>query len=222
MKSGGYFSTKLSEDVSAFPAQMNADDAKLWGIATHACFEHGLAQNPWLDKHLPSDSHLEEVVRQAIRGKQGKINPAAVVASFLELCQKATVRRTLSQSFYSLQTEQTIKVEHERRFAVRLGDQGKLLRGFIDRLVMIEASGKVVSMDIIDYKTDRVGGGRSTKDLAEERGYFDQLAAYRRGMSQLFGIEEQRITARLLFVECDEVVELEHSTIPSGNTTLSL
>ena len=185
----------------------NRDDAMLWGTAMHACFEHGLRENPWLDQAVPDAESLAGIVRRAVLGQKGHVEPNQVVTAFLEACSRPTIRKTLSRSSYDAGLD--IRVEHERRFAVRL-EEGKILRGSVDRLVMLSENGHVTGLDVIDYKTDMPEDGANVEEFLAERReiYAPQLAAYRRGMSRLFGLDESRIMTKLLFVSLDRPVEL--------------
>jgi ATP-dependent exoDNAse (exonuclease V) beta subunit len=186
-------------------SKRNPEDARLWGIAIHACFENGLRKNPWLDQGKPDAVFLSQIVKSAIMGKKGNIDPQAVVKDFLESCDKPNIRNALSLSNYALKN-QTVSVEHERRFAVRLDDQ-HLLHGSIDRLVVFRENEKIVGLEIIDYKTDHYD---KTGDLAEfiaerQKMYTPQLEAYRDGMSRLYRLDSSAISAKLIFIDLDFV-----------------
>ncbi|MDR0703828.1 MAG: UvrD-helicase domain-containing protein [Planctomycetaceae bacterium] len=189
-------------------SKRNPEDARLWGIAVHACFENGLRKNPWLDQGKPDADFLLQVVQSAIMGKKGNIDPQAAVNNFLESCDKPNIRNTLSLSNYVLKN-QTVSVEHERRFAVRLDDQ-HLLHGSIDRLVLFRQNEKIVGLEIIDYKTDHYD---ETQNLAEfiaehQKRYTPQLEAYRDGMSRLYRIDLSAVSAKLLFIDIDFVQKI--------------
>jgi ATP-dependent exoDNAse (exonuclease V) beta subunit len=191
--------------TTTFPKR-NQDDALLRGIAMHACFEHGLQKNPWLDESKPDSNFLKQVIETAVLGKRGKIDSQEIVAQFLEACGKPNLRKVLSRSNY---VAETVDVEHERRFAVRFDDE--LLHGYIDRLVIFRKSGKVVGLEIIDYKTGHFDVNRNEADFLAERQkvYAPQLKTYRKGMSRLYRIDPQTIKTTLLFVDIDRVVTID-------------
>jgi ATP-dependent helicase/nuclease subunit A len=75
---------------------------------------------------------------------------------------------------------------------------GNLLRGFIDRLVVMRVDQKIVAVDICDYKTDRVHMG--TDELkARVSHYRPQIRAYRKAIAQMFALEPSQIGSRLIF-----------------------
>ncbi|MDR1141750.1 MAG: UvrD-helicase domain-containing protein [Planctomycetaceae bacterium] len=189
-------------------SKRNHEDALLWGTAIHACFENGLRKNPWLDQGSPDAGFLLPIVKSAIMGKKGNIDPHKVVKEFLESCNKPNIRNTLSLSNYVLKNR-TAHVEHERRFVVRLNDQ-QLLHGSIDRLVIFRENGKTVGLEIIDYKTDHYDETSNLeKFIAEhQKMYTPQLEAYRNGMSRLYRIEPSAISAKLLFIDIDFVQKI--------------
>ncbi|MDR2756899.1 MAG: UvrD-helicase domain-containing protein [Planctomycetaceae bacterium] len=207
-KSKSEFSSTPSVANTIDSSKRLREDALLWGTAIHACFENGLRKNPWLDQGKPDADFLLQIVKSAIMGKKGNIDPHKVIHAFLESCDKPNIRNTLSLSNYVLKNR-TVDVEHERRFVVRLDDQ-QLLRGSIDRLVIFRKNGKTVGLEIIDYKTDRYN---KTCDLAEfiaehQKMYAPQLEAYRNGMSKLYRIDPSAISAKLLFIDIDYVQKI--------------
>ncbi|MDR2116592.1 MAG: PD-(D/E)XK nuclease family protein, partial [Planctomycetaceae bacterium] len=201
-------SSQYSDTNTTDSSKRRQKDARLWGTAIHACFENGLRKNPWLDQGKPDADFLLPIVQSAIVGKKGNIEPKKVVDAFLESCDKPNIRNTLSLSNYVLKNR-TVTVEHERRFVVRLDNQ-QLLRGSIDRLVIFRQNGKIVGLEIIDYKTDHYD---KTSDLAKfiaehQKMYAPQLKAYRDGMSKLYRIDPSAVSAKLLFIDIDYVQKI--------------
>ncbi|MCS5629249.1 MAG: PD-(D/E)XK nuclease family protein, partial [Pirellulaceae bacterium] len=75
---------------------------------------------------------------------------------------------------------------------------GTLLRGFIDRLVVMRVGDRIVAVDICDYKTDRVDP--DTDELKKSISHYrPQIAAYRKAIAQMFALEQSQIGARLIF-----------------------
>jgi ATP-dependent exoDNAse (exonuclease V) beta subunit len=161
-----------------------------------------------LDQGKPNADLLLQIVKSAIMGKKGNIDPQAVVNDFLESCDKPNIRDALSLSNYVL-NNQTVSVEHERRFAVRLDDQ-HLLHGSIDRLVLFRQHGKIVGLEIIDYKTDHYDKNYNLAEFIAEHQkiYTPQLEAYREGMARLYRIDPSAISAKLIFIDIDCVQKI--------------
>ena len=115
------------------------------------------------------------------------------------------VATTLSQAFYSSlanfkQTDE-IRVFNELPVTAVIG--GQLIRGYVDRIVLGILDGRVVSADIVDFKTDNLG--KQNEDLpAKVKHYEPQLMAYRETISQMFKIPIETVSARLLFVSANE------------------
>jgi ATP-dependent exoDNAse (exonuclease V) beta subunit len=186
--------------------RLNRDDALLWGTAMHACFERGVR---WLDDDKPNTDFLFEKINAAVMGKKGNVDPQKVVDEFLAICGKSVIKAVLSRSAYP--ADERVDVEHERRFAVRLDNI--FLRGSVDRLVIRRKGEKVIGLEIIDYKTDRLDEGRSEQEFIEERQafYAGQINAYRCGMAKLYGIDSSQIDAKLVFVSIPRVQEMPHT-----------
>lgn len=189
------------------------EDALLWGTAMHACFEHGLGSNPWLDQGLPDRTLLGDIVRNAVMGQKGIIDQEKLIQTFLDACEKPNIKASLSLANCQPSAGQTLEVEHERRFAVRLSDQ-QLLHGSVDRLIVRRENGQVVGIEIIDYKTDKPTDSSDIDLFVETRSqnYRPQLEMYREGIAKLYRIEKAeiktKIKGKLLFVELDRVVEI--------------
>ena len=81
-----------------------------------------------------------------------------------------------------------------------------MLSGFIDRLVIVYEGDRPVYADVIDYKTDRV----DDPQVLEQRVayYRPQLRAYAEGVQRMLRLNPQQVTARLLFVTADRMVDV--------------
>jgi ATP-dependent exoDNAse (exonuclease V) beta subunit len=93
------------------------------------------------------------------------------------------------------------QVLREHAFALR--EEGKLMSGSIDRLVLVREGERVVAAEVIDFKTDMLDKKSST--LADKVEFYrPQLAAYRRAVARLHRLDEAAITARLVFLSTGE------------------
>lgn len=92
----------------------------------------------------------------------------------------------------------TVRVQNERRFAVPI--DGEMIRGCMDRLVLLEQHDRVLAADVCDYKTDLLEGLDPL--LVDERlaGYRRQLRLYARAAARLYALPEERVTARLFLL----------------------
>ena len=106
------------------------------------------------------------------------------------------VATTLSQAFYSslANFEQTDEIRVFNELPVTAVIGGQLIRGYVDRIVLGILDGRVVSADIVDFKTDNLG--KQNEDLpAKVKHYEPQLMAYRETISQMFKIPIETVSA---------------------------
>lgn len=82
--------------------------------------------------------------------------------------------------------------------------------GQFDRVVFTGA-GASRAATIYDFKTNAKGAGESDADFAHRMcvTYVPQMAAYRRALSRLTGIDETRIATRLLLESTGSVVAID-------------
>ncbi len=168
-----------------------------WGTAMHACFEQIL----WLEDGVPDDDFLQRRL-QTLQLPQTNI--AAVVARFRRAMEKPEVRSVLSRSSY--EPGFTPKVWNERTFVIRRDDT--ILRGTFDRLVVLLDGETPVGADIIDFKSDSLDASDPGAVEAKKEHYRPQLEAYRSAVAQLYGLADERIATRLVFVEPGMVVRV--------------
>lgn len=92
----------------------------------------------------------------------------------------------------------------ERRFELLLDDTW--VSGCFDRVVIKHApTGAPTAAMIIDYKTSVVSGPESLDK--NRRTYAPQLETYRKALSRMTGIGEDKIRAQLIFTRTGDVVE---------------
>ncbi|MCH2178254.1 MAG: UvrD-helicase domain-containing protein [Mariniblastus sp.] len=99
--------------------------------------------------------------------------------------------------------ELRLEIQTERAFAVFL--DGELVRGVIDRLVLIRDGANLVAADLIDYKTDRVAAEHLDGRVEY---YRPQLNAYRLAVSHFCHLPIEKVAARLLFVKSGVSVDV--------------
>jgi len=168
-----------------------------WGTAMHACFE----QIKWLDDGVPDDDLLRRKL-QALQLPQTDVG--AVMARFKRALAKPGIRAVLSRSAY--ESGFNPQVWNERTFVVRQGET--ILRGTFDRLVILFDGDKPVRAEVLDFKSDSLDAGDPAAVAAKQEHYRPQLEAYRSAVRQIYGLGEDRITARLVFVEPGIVVDV--------------
>lgn len=188
--------------------------AAVRGTLIHALFE----QIKWLDDGLPNLDSLRQIasslavaqldVEQQLSSFQQMLIDPAVAAvlrrDFYEPPSDTRIQRALAAD--DAGSEVRLEVHNERRFAIR--DQGRLLSGIIDRLVLLYRGDRLVGADIIDFKTDRAS--REEPNGLERRveHYRPQIEAYRLAVATMYRLDPQCVAARLLFVSAGVSREL--------------
>ena len=166
------------------------------GSIVHAWFE----EIEWLDDGLPSDPELRRLAR--LHGPNlEEPGLTRLIEDFRDWCGVAAIRQNLSRDAYPAGA----MVERESPFVMR--DEDVLMEGIIDRLVLIRDGDRVGSVEILDFKTDRVADDPSK--LAERAAHYTpQMVAYRRAAARMHRIDESAVIAKLLFVEAGVVHEV--------------
>ncbi|NLX56572.1 MAG: UvrD-helicase domain-containing protein [Planctomycetaceae bacterium] len=176
------------------------------GTLIHALFE----QVDWLDDGAPDPLQLQHAARST---PAPGLDVDQQLAAFQDMLQMPAVSAVLQRAFYESPDDPDLRQAltaagagtplkpvacNERRFAVR--DEGRLLSGIIDRLVLLYHGDQLVAADIVDYKTDSVARDDPTQLDRLVEFYRPQLAAYRRAVAAIYRLPPRQICARLLFV----------------------
>ncbi|MBN2023095.1 MAG: UvrD-helicase domain-containing protein [Pirellulales bacterium] len=191
--------------------RMRLDTAALdRGTLLHAWFE----RIAWLDDGEPDEAALRRI------GERLGAPPDAMdahLASFRAALARPAVRAVLQRAQYEGPDaigpaavrpgvrQPRLRVWRERPFAVL--DEGAILGGTIDRLVVLHDGDKAIGANVLDFKTDAIPPGDSAALAARTDVYRPQLSAYRRAVSAMFALPADRVSARLVFVEPGAVVE---------------
>ena len=162
------------------------------GTLIHKWFE----QIEWLDDGLPSDEQLLAAARTL---PPSVIDPVKLLPDFRSLLGKPAIAAALSRN-----RSLTSRVLREHPFACRF--EQTLVSGIIDRLVLWSSADQVVAAELIDFKTDLVGDDAAL--AARVDSYRSQMDSYRRAVAQLFGLAAKQISAKLVFVQRGEVIEV--------------
>ncbi len=196
--------------------QPDSAAAKARGTVVHKWFE----QIRWLDEALPTDAALRDALDDPACMK---LDLDAMLAEFREALTTPAAKQILTPAAYQQLPTLTeaeragvadgsveLQVFNERPFAMR--EQGELIVGTIDRLVLLRQHGKPVAADIIDFKTDRVSSPGALEEKRET--YSPQLSIYRRAISRMYGLPEKRIRSRLYMTDAAAVVDVPPAPTP--------
>lgn len=172
--------------------------AKDRGTLIHACFE----QIEWLDEGPPDRQTLRRVVNALA---PASLDTEALLDEFGAMLQRGQIQDVLCRRFYQryqrqVKSKLTMQVRREHNFAMT-GDEGQLIQGSIDRLVLLCDGEKLIAADVVDFKTD------SDPTAAADR-HGEQLLAYRDAVARLFHLPAESISARLLMVADGSVVNI--------------
>ena len=93
-----------------------------------------------------------------------------------------------------------LQVVRERPFAIR--EDEAIVHGIIDRLVLFWQGKRVIAADILDFKSEVIAISAPADVEAVVARYQAQLALYKRAMARQYALDADRVTTRLLFVQC--------------------
>ncbi|HSW29081.1 MAG TPA: UvrD-helicase domain-containing protein [Longimicrobiales bacterium] len=158
---------------------------------------------PWVDNGIPDDAALVALARE----KAPRMPPAEVAAlirDFRTWMGREPIQAAMSRSAYPTDADVTVRVETERPFARRKGDE--IQEGSIDRLVLIERGGRVVEAHVLDFKTDAMAPGDDAVVEERTRHYRPQLEAYREVIREQYGLEGEAVRGTLVFLAGGRVV----------------
>ncbi|HWA98070.1 MAG TPA: 3'-5' exonuclease, partial [Pirellulales bacterium] len=177
--------------------RLDQAEALARGTLMHAWFE-AIA---WLDDPAPTDDELLAIAKTA---DVGTLDRTAAIADFRAIIAKPNIRLALSRLAYQdlsawglpkLGPQPRLEVHRERGFIVR--HENALVRGAIDRLVLVYQGEALVAADVIDFKTDAVSDSRAIDQCVER--YRPQVEAYRHAAVAITGLPIERIGVGLLF-----------------------
>jgi ATP-dependent exoDNAse (exonuclease V) beta subunit len=185
--------------------------ARARGSIIHAWLE----QIEWLEDGVPSADQLRRIAMRMVRpGTDLEVE----LHWFHELLETSAMQNVLRRELYqqfgprkfairakSLATMQ-LQVHRERRFAAR--DEQRLLIGIIDRLVLLKERDRIVAAEIIDFKTDRISPDNSEQIESLIERYRPQQEAYQQAIRQTYRLEEEQVSARLVFLRASQIHEL--------------
>jgi ATP-dependent exoDNAse (exonuclease V) beta subunit len=186
----------------------------LRGTVLHAMFE----QVTWLEEGLPDIERVRRAAEASLQQQGGsmKVLPQ-LLADFEAMLQSPALNRVLRRAEYasldhlgftepvvaSTPESMRLSVETERAFAIRDGD--RLIRGSIDRLVLIHLDGRLRAADILDFKSDSVDPADRAQVEHRKAFYRPQMAAYRLAVKSMTGLAPGQIATRLVFATANAV-----------------
>ena len=178
------------------------------GSLLHAWFE----QLRWLDGVAPADESLLRIARRSgceenwSKDCLREFRDLVAAPVIAELFNRSRYLRA-AESLYPaglIDTSCEVRVLNERRFDFPSADG--IVSGSIDRLVILERSGRPIAADILDFKSDALPGDPASADALLVERYRDQLAAYAAAVSAMYQIPPAHIRTRLVLLAGPRIV----------------
>ncbi|MBB73039.1 MAG: hypothetical protein CMJ75_00855 [Planctomycetaceae bacterium] len=172
--------------------------ARRKGTLIHALFE----SITWVDE-TPVDQHASRRLasQHAISTQIPDHELEQSLEEFHRALEFPAIRAALSRSGYTNRKgcqDTDLEVLREYPFAVR--QDGHLVNGLMDRLILFRKKSQVISADIIDFKTDHLDPHDTPKLEARLAYYRPQLEGYRRAVAATFQLPTSSISCQLLLI----------------------
>jgi ATP-dependent helicase/nuclease subunit A len=180
----------------------------------HAWFE----RIHWLEDGAPDDTVLRQIAQ---RYERAGLDLDELLSEFGTMLQDPAVRELLDRQHYQpphnaavqkilpdAERDKPLRVQvyPERSFAIY--DDGQLVYGIIDRIVLLYDEQQLVAADVIDYKTDSLAADDPQALTKKVDHYRPQLEAYRKAVARTFRLPQEQIAARLAFVAEGKVADV--------------
>ncbi len=167
-------------------------DARKRGTILHALFE----TIEWVDDWKLEDKELVEV---AVKVGCATDESRRMVEEFRAMVRQPHVRACLSRPDCD-----ELHVLRESSFAIRTDDA--ITQGVVDRLILFGTPARPSHAEVIDFKTDYL---ETDDDLASRVSYYrPQIEAYRHAVESLYGLDAEAVSAKLVFVMMDRVMDM--------------
>ena len=131
-------------------------------------------------------------------GNKRSLDEAFDQSEFADLFDETATRKRLG-----CKKSDELTLEVEVPILTQVSDQK--FHGVIDRMVLIKAGGKIISAELIDFKTD--SAAKNASDLIES--YREQMDRYRQAVHNGWGIPLKDLQVRLAHVNSGTVCDVE-------------
>ncbi|NIP85830.1 MAG: hypothetical protein GTO03_09825 [Planctomycetales bacterium] len=192
--------------------ELETASALVRGTVIHAWFE----RIGWLDDGRPSPDRL---LRVAQRYNTANLDLEELLSSFAGMLAWPQIAGLFSRNRYQPPWEPALRslvpsrggpfraeVHAERTFAFR--DDGQLIQGAIDRLVLVYDDQRLVAAEVIDFKTDQLAADDPQAVARKVAYYGPQLNAYRAAVARTFGLPPAQVAAHVAFVSAGLVASV--------------
>lgn len=165
----------------------------------------------WIEDGIDDDDVLRAIAREKAPG-MSRDQVGRLIGEFRGWLQAEPIRKVLSREAHSSEPDTLVRVENELPFVRRLTDE--IQEGFIDRLVLVQRDGRVVRAEILDFKTDSIEAADAASLTARTEYYRPQIAAYRSVVREQYGLAENDVSGKLVFLGTGVVREV----VPGGRS----
>lgn len=180
-------------------------EATTAGMHYGSAMHHWLESVTWLDSFMPDKQQMIE----SAHALYGEFNYAQAFDQFHALLETDEAAVLLDREGYLTNSwwaksspGDSVSVHCEFPFAITRKDS--ILRGYIDRLILIKQKGKLVAVDVVDFKTDSFEDEAALNEKI--RHYQPQIDSYRRAVSQIFKLPCSAVRGSLFFIHGPKIV----------------
>ncbi len=187
----------FEEEIEASAMRRAAMDA---GVIVHAMME----SIEWLSETGVRREDLAAAARRCAPSAQR--SDLEKRATTIERCAALVERAVAAAPIRAVLTRPggPVELRREWRFARIDPESGGLEQGAVDRLVLHGPSGAPTRATLLDFKTDRVSGPDSTRELVDR--YRPQIEAYRTAVAEHFGLAMGAVDATLVLLDAGTVI----------------
>ena len=185
----------------SFALRLDAASALRRGEVVHAWCE----EIEWIEDGIGDDGELIAIARKRAPGIRAD-EVETLIGEFRSWLRAEPIRSALSREALPSEADTIVRVENELPFVRRMADE--IQEGFIDRLVLIQRDGHVVRAEILDFKTDTIEAGDEATLSARTEHYKPQISAYRSLIRKQYGLAEDAVNGKLVFLGAGVVREV--------------
>ncbi|WP_158261434.1 MULTISPECIES: UvrD-helicase domain-containing protein [Pirellulaceae] len=184
-----------------------------------AGMQYGSAMHHWMESVEWTETFVadREAMIASARAKFGEFAYAGAFGHFQSILKSNPSTELLGQKQYQshawwpgASAGDTLSVQREFPFAIT--HEGSVLRGSIDRLVLVQQDGQVVAADVIDFKTDKFEDDAALQEKVDH--YRPQVNAYRQAVAQIFKLPRSAIRGTLFFVHGPKIITWQEKETP--------
>lgn len=178
--------------------------ARALGTAIHACLEH----MTWIEDCLLGPPQVASILDSI--DLPFDVDAGTVSSSLARVLRIDAVAGLLRRDRYAREQDTTLELHRELAAALRT-KEGAITTARIDRVVIVRQGDRVISAEIIDWKTDGLSSenpsaAASTAPRAVPPQYLAQMKAYREVVARVLGLDLAKVKATLAFVATGQVV----------------